>query len=159
MPKQKKVLAEPKKQPQNKIEYVQMLADGRYDGIKYSRNAIAEALGISPRTVAGYIWRGRNPDAYKAAVSRYFAKKKAPAAERKSPIIQKGQIEQTAKIRKWISPQKLREKAEAAQKGPVPKFSKVREQVRKDAHAAADRTNAIVAKAHKETMALLKNKK
>lgn len=55
---------------------------------KYSVESIAEALGISPRTVRGYVYRIRHPEEYKALVQRYFAKKRgeAPAAAPNKPL-------------------------------------------------------------------------
>ena len=44
---------------------------------------IAEVMGISERSVRGYIWRFNNPDKFKELLARYFAKKKAKVVEDK----------------------------------------------------------------------------
>ncbi|MGD0496739.1 MAG: hypothetical protein ABSB28_12010 [Candidatus Bathyarchaeia archaeon] len=40
---------------------------------------IAQKLDISPRLVRSYLWRGLNPEKYRALLQRYFTKKKETA--------------------------------------------------------------------------------
>jgi hypothetical protein len=61
--------------------------DGEY---RLEVKDIAELMGISERSVWGYIWRAKNPEQYKKLLERYYSNKaaKKAAAEKKAKAIE-----------------------------------------------------------------------
>ena len=87
--KKEKPTIEPAKVPEVKTKVEQaasMFDELKAQGLK-SKEAvleIAKRLGVSPRSVRGYIWRAQNHEKFKAMLERYYAKKSAKAEEKKA---------------------------------------------------------------------------
>ena len=77
----------PEKGPTKVEQAFKMYQDLIAQGLKPKEAVlkIAKRLGVSSRTVRGYIWRAQNPEKFKAMLERYYAKRKARlAAEKKA---------------------------------------------------------------------------
>ena len=77
----------PEKKPTKVEQAFKMYQDLTAQGLKPKEAVlkIAKTLGVSVRTVRGYIWRAQNPEKFKAMLDRYYAKRKARlAAEKKA---------------------------------------------------------------------------
>ena len=77
-----------KEKPVSKVKQAAAMFDElKAQGLKPKEavSKIAKTLGVSARTVRGYIWRAQNPEKFKAMLERYYAKRKARlAAEKKA---------------------------------------------------------------------------
>ena len=66
--------------------------DGEY---RLEVKDIAELMGVSERSVGGYIWRAKNPEQYKKLLERYYSNKAAKkaaaekiAAKKKAKVVE-----------------------------------------------------------------------
>ena len=130
----------------SKIERAFQLYEHREQN-KMTVQKIAAKLGISTRTVRGYIYRMRHPDEYKACVQRYFVKRRILAAE-------------AAKQQLPGKPIK-RKPAFVQQKPLVPTkaLPSASQRVKASAAAAAERSAATVKRLQAKTKQLVKEAK
>jgi len=127
----------------SKIERAFQLYEHR-EANKMTVPKIAAKLGISTRTVRGYIYRMRYPDEYKACVQRYFTKRRILAA---------------AAEKQQLAGKAIKRNPAFVLQKPLVQKSEVSEKIRARAAKAAAENASEVKRLQAKTMAIVKGAK